>query len=673
MIRLWGTGVSPGIAVGHALVMERDAAPVFRLSVDPDRLEAEVGRLEEAIEASRGQLRAIKERLAREVGAPHAYIFDAHLLMLDDPMLREGAVAAIRSEGANAEWALRGVSERLHALFSQFADAYLRERTTDLDDVIGRIQLNLRGTREAPSLSRLPGPVVLVAGNLTPSEAAELDWDRVLAIVTDVGSSTYHTAIIARSLGIPAVAGLKGATRQIPPGGRVAVDGTHGEVVVEPSGAALEALGVAQEAYRVEEERLRGTRGLAARSLDDVEVQLEANVEFPEEAATAQLYGASGIGLFRSEYLLGRGLRFPTEEQQLDVYRRLVEQMHPHPVTVRTWDVGLEALGPIGPSSPNPALGERALRLLRHSPEPFLVQLRALLRAGRQGEVRIMFPFVSGPGDLRVALTLLERAKAELRAEGTAFREDVPVGINLEVPSAAVVTDLLAPDVDFFSVGTNDLIQYLLAVDRTDPSVSSLYEPLHPAVLRTLSQIVGAAHEHCRPLSVCGEMAGQPLQAVLLVGLGFRVALDGSLGHPPGQGGAARHPRRGRPRARHEVPHPPDLRGDRGADEKRLARGRRRDGGERAEGGSVERGLAQGDGDRRDLGEDGILEGGVVAHEGVERPHAPHGRVELLEELSRHAGRDLGAVAAGEAVLVDDEHPARLAHAAGDRFPVVGG
>jgi phosphoenolpyruvate-protein phosphotransferase (PTS system enzyme I) len=519
---LHGTGVSPGIAVGRALVMERDAAPVFRLAVPDERVGAEVRRLEEAIAASREQLRGIKERLSREVGAPHAYIFDAHLLMLEDPLLRDRAAEIVRAEAVNAEWALRSVSESLHSLFSEFTDAYLRERSTDLDDVIGRIQLNLRGSSEAPSLSRLPGPVVLIAGDLTPSEAAELDWDRVLAIVTDVGSSTYHTAIIARSLGIPAVAGLKEATRQIPPGSLVAVDGTRGEVVVEPSGPVLEVLEAAQEVYRREEERLRGTRALAARTLDGVEVRLEANVEFPEEAATAQLYGAEGIGLFRSEYLLGRGLRFPTEEQQLDVYRRLVEQMHPHPVTVRTWDVGLEALGPLGPSSPNPALGERALRLLPRAPDPFRVQLRALLRAGQHGPVRIMFPFVSGPGDLQRALGLLDQAKAELRAEGTAFRDDVPVGVNLEVPSAAVVADLLAPEVDFFSVGTNDLIQYLLAVDRTDPRVSSLYEPLHPAVLRTLGGIAAAAAAHGRPLSVCGEMAGQPIEAVLLVGLGFR-------------------------------------------------------------------------------------------------------------------------------------------------------
>jgi phosphoenolpyruvate-protein phosphotransferase (PTS system enzyme I) len=522
MTSLRGIGVSPGIAVGKALVVEHEAGPVFRLSLEPAAVEAEVARLEHALATSAGQLETIKARLSREVGAPHAYIFDAHLLMLRDPLLRDRAIEAVRREAVNAEWALRTVSESLHALFSEFSDAYLRERSTDLDDVIGRIQLNLRGSPGAPSLARLPEPVVLVAGDLRPSVAAELDWDRVLAIVTDVGSSTYHTAIIARSLGIPAVAGLKEATRLVPSGALVAVDGARGDVAVEPTPEALVVLRAAQEQHRREEERLRGTRALAARTPDGALVRLEANVEFPEEAATAQLYGAEGIGLFRSEYLLGRSLRFPTEEQQLDVYRRLLEQMHPFPVTVRTWDVGADALGASGPSSPNPALGERAMRLLRRSQEPFLVQLRALLRAGSHGPIRIMFPFVSGLSDLRAALALVEQARGELRAEGLAFRDDVPVGLNIEVPSAAVVADRLAAEVDFFSVGTNDLIQYLLAVDRTDPRVSGLYEPLHPAVLRTLAGIARAAATAGRALSVCGEMAGQPLTAVLLVGLGFR-------------------------------------------------------------------------------------------------------------------------------------------------------
>jgi phosphotransferase system enzyme I (PtsI) len=522
MSTLRGTAVSPGIAVGRALVVERDAVPVFRLSLAAEQLGSEVTRLERALERSREQLRAVKERMSREVGAPHAYIFDAHLLMLDDPLLRSRAVEIVQKDQVNAEWALRTVSEELHELFDEFSDEYLRERSTDLDDVIGRVQLNLRGSPGAPSLERLPGRFVLVASDLSPSEAAELDWEKVLAVATDVGSSTYHTAIIARSLGIPAVVGLKDATQQTPAGSLVVVDGTRGEVVVEPSEPTLDGFRSAQEEYRLEDERLRATRELPSRTQDGVEVRLEANVEFPEEAATARLYGAEGIGLFRSEYLLGRGLRWPSEDEQVDVYRRLIEQMHPHPVTVRTWDVGLEALGTVGPSAPNPALGERALRLLRRSPDPFRVQFRALLRAGEHGPVRIMFPFVGGVGDLHLALGLLEEAREELRREGARFREDVPVGINLEVPSAAVVADLLAAEVDFFSVGTNDLIQYLLAVDRTDPRVSGLYEPLHPAVLRTLARIAEAAEAHDRPLSLCGEMAGQPLEAVLLVGLGFR-------------------------------------------------------------------------------------------------------------------------------------------------------
>lgn len=521
-MELKGTGVSPGIAMGPALLVERDTAPIFRLSLAPEEVAGELARLEAALALSRSQLQAIRARLSREVGTLHAYIFDAHLLMLEDPLLLARTRAVIREERVNAEWALREVSEQLHALFADFSDAYLRERSTDLDDVLGRIQLNLRGSAEAPSLARLPGSFVLVAADLTPSEAAELDWARVLAVATDVGSSTYHTAIIARSLGIPAVVGLKDATRTVKPGATVVVDGTRGAVVVEPSAPALAGFRTVQEEYRQEEARLQGTRALAAVTLDGVAVCLQANVEFPGEAATAAVYGAEGIGLFRSEYLLGRGLKWPGEDQQVDVYRRLLEQMRPHPVTVRTWDVGQEEFAPGGPSSPNPALGERALRLLRRAPDPFRVQLRALLRAGRQGPLRILFPFAAGFADLRLALDLLQQAREELRREGVAFREDVPVGLNLEVPGAALVADLLAPEVEFFSVGTNDLVQYLLAADRNDPRVAGLYQPLHPAVLRTLAQVVAAAEGQRVPLSVCGEMAAEPRQAVLLVGLGFR-------------------------------------------------------------------------------------------------------------------------------------------------------
>ena len=521
-MELSGAGVSPGIAVGEALVLERESITVFRLLLPPDQVEAEVERLMRAVEESRQQLQRIKQRLAREVGSPHAYIFAAQLLMLEDPLLLDRSVAVIREEHLNAAWALRTVSEQLHALFGEFGDAYLKERSADLDDVTGRIHLNLLGAADAPSLSRLPRPHVLVAGEITPSEAADLDWERVLAVVTDGGSATSHTAILARSRGVPAVVGLREATKRIPAGALVVVDGTRGVVIVEPSQPALAGYRVRQEQARVEEVRLQETRGLPAVTRDGVPVCLRANAEFPEEAATALLYGAEGIGLFRSEYLLGRARVFPSEARQVEVYASLLDAVRPHPVTVRTWDVGREDLAPGGPTSSNPALGERALRLVARDPRPFLTQIRALLRAAVRGQIRILFPFIGGPGDLRLAKQLVVEARESLRREGLAFVEHVLLGLTLEIPSAALSADLLAPEVDFFSIGTNDLVQYLLAVDRADPRVAAHYEALHPAVLRTIRHAVESAAIHGRPLSVCGEMAADPLQALLLVGLGVR-------------------------------------------------------------------------------------------------------------------------------------------------------
>jgi phosphotransferase system enzyme I (PtsI) len=519
---LRGLGVSPGIAVGPALVVEKEDLRVIRLHLRPEAIEPELARLRSAVEDSRRQLLSVKERLSREVGLPHAYIFDAHLLILDDPLLLDPAFALIRNEGVNAEWALRTVWEQLHGTFEAMSDAYLRERGRDLDDVFGRIQLNLRGAPGAPSLSRLPGRYVLLAADLAPSEAAELDWDRVMAIATEGGSSTDHTAILARSFGIPAVVGVEDATRRVPPGALVVVDGTRGLVVVAPSAPALADFRAEQKKDRDDQAGLESTRALPAEMLDGARVRLRANVEFTAEAGTAVRYGAEGIGLFRSEYLLGRSGAWPGEEQQVEAYRCLLEQMRPHPVTVRTWDVGAEDLAPGGPTSPNPALGARALRLMRRDREPFRLQLRALLRAAVHGPLRIMFPFIGGPDDLRLALELLDQARSELAAEGLDFGADTPVGLALEIPSAAATVDLLAPEVDFFSVGTNDLIQYLLAVDRSDPRVAGLYQPLHPAVLRVLRDVVRVADARGVPVSVCGEMAADPLQALVLVGLGVR-------------------------------------------------------------------------------------------------------------------------------------------------------
>src|SRR5688572_14986617 len=534
-----GLGVSPGIAVGHALVIERRSVAIFRILVPPGGVEGEVARLQRAVARSREQLVAIRERVSREVGRPHAYIFDAHLLMLDDPLLVERTADVVRADHVNAEWALRTASEQLRGLFEALSDPYLRERRTDLDDVQGRILLNLSGAGDAPSLSRLPESCVVVADELLPSEAAELDWERVLAVATDQGSPTHHTSILARSLGIPAVVGLGSASRDVPPGALVVVDGSRGELVLEPSAPMLAGFRATQERYRREDEALQTIRGVPCVTRDGVRIHLLANAEFPEEADTAVQHGAEGIGLFRSEYLLGRSGRWPSEEQQVEVYRRLLDRMRPWPVTVRTWDVGAEDLAPGGPTSANPALGQRASRLIGRDPAPFRAQLRALLRASNEGPLRVMFPFVAGPSDLRVVLELLAEARASLQAEGRPGGEGIAVGVTLEVPSAAVTADLLAPDVDFFTVGTNDLIQYLLAVDRVDPRVSSLYEQLHPAVLRTIASIVAAARAASIPVSVCGEMASDPLHAAVLVGLGVR-ELSMSAGSIPRVKGALR-------------------------------------------------------------------------------------------------------------------------------------
>jgi phosphotransferase system enzyme I (PtsI) len=522
-VHLKGLGVSPGIGVGRALVLSR-ATRELRFRVPDALIEREVERLHEARARSREQIAHIKARMAGSPGDDHAYLFDAQLLMLDDPMLVERAAATIRQEHLNAEAAIQRSLEQITSIFEQAEDAYLRERKGDVADVVGRICMNLRASVDPADLfNSLEGPLVLVADEITPSVIAQLDWSRLAALVTDAGSWTYHTAILARSIRVPAVAGLHNASLLSPPGATVAVDGASGEVVVDPDEQALGQIAARRRRREVYEQSLEEYRRLAAVTQDGLDIRLEANIEAPGDAGRARESGAEGIGLFRSEFLLAGGAAAAlTEDSQYAAYRRLLEGAGGARVTVRTFDITEAQLRfeDSAVDDERAPLGLRGIRLSLAMDGVFQAQLRALLRAAVHGPLRIMFPFVSGVEEIRAARAALARAAESLRARGLPA-PNVPVGVMIEVPSAAITADLLAGEVDFFSIGTNDLIQYCLAVDRTDDRVSALYEPLHPAILRMIRLVVRAGKRHRIPVAVCGEMAADPVLLTLLMGLGL--------------------------------------------------------------------------------------------------------------------------------------------------------
>ena len=522
MQRLKGIGVSPGVVAGRAVLLIQ-RAHVLRYQIAPARLDHELQRLDESRGRSREQLVEIQARLAQR--RPElSQMFDAQLLMLDDPMLLPRAAGIIREQRVNAEWAVQQVFHEFSAVFEEVADPYLRERKGDVADVVGRLSVNLTSGGDPLELFRdVEGPIVLVADELSPSLIAQLDFQRLAGFVTDAGSWTYHTAILARSIHVPAVAGLRNASGAIPPGALVAVDGSSGEVLVDPPPDVVADLEARSRKRRAYERSLDEYGTLPAVTADGTPIRIEANVELPEEAARARQRGAEGIGLYRSEFILaGARAAGLDEEAQYLVYRRLLEAMQGGRVTVRTFDVSESQLGVAPPGEPLRApLGLRGLRLSLSFDEVFQAQLRALLRAAAHGPLRIMFPFVTGVEELRAARAAVTQAADALRGRGVAVPH-VPIGIMIEVPSAALTIDLLAAEADFVSIGTNDLIQYTLAVDRTDDRVSRMYEPLHPAILRVLRQVAKGAGRRGVPVSVCGEMAADPVLLPLLTGLGLR-------------------------------------------------------------------------------------------------------------------------------------------------------
>ena len=519
-----GQGLASGVAVGRAVCLTVREVEVYRFPLTAAEIEPEIERFREATRQAREEIERIRVKVDAELGTELGAVFEAHSLFLSDPVFLERVTSTIAADQVNAEWAVRQVSDEMGERFLALEDQYFRERHDDLRDVVHQLLRCLQGISHH-QMSELGEEVILVADRLRPSDAIRLAREGVVGFVLESCGPTSHTAIVARSLNLPTVAGLPGIHQHATDEDPVVLDGATGTVILHPTKEILAEYDRYRREYDEREIALAGTRTLKARTPDGIDVRLMANIELPEELDEIDRFGARGIGLYRSEFLyIEKSPEKPTEEEHYRMYRELVERSAPEPTVIRTFDFGGSKLPggwEVAEVEENPALGLRGVRLTLAQPEAFRAQIRGALRAAAHGDLQIMVPLVSSLDEVRAFRRLVAGLAEELEEEGVEHRADVPVGIMIEVPSAALTADLLAREVDFFSVGTNDLAQYSLAVDRNNDLVSQLFQPLHPALVRMLRFVAESAQEAGIEVTVCGEMASDPVITPLLIGLGF--------------------------------------------------------------------------------------------------------------------------------------------------------